>query len=72
MRLLLGIILGAGLTIGGAYLYDSRHALTTANATAGIQRTLVNWDVVGSKWDRLTARAHQEWTRLAHRASNGE
>ena len=27
MRLLVGLILGALLTVGGAYIYDSRHAL---------------------------------------------
>lgn len=65
MRILLGIILGGILTVGGAYLYDSRHTLEAANASPSVQRPLVNWDVVGSKWDRLTQRAHQEWVRLA-------
>lgn len=65
MRVLLGIILGGILTVGGAYLYDSHHAIEAANASASVQRPLVNWDVVGSKWDRLTQRAHQEWVRLA-------
>ena len=27
MRVLLGLILGGILTVGGAYLYDSHHAL---------------------------------------------
>ncbi|HTT47276.1 MAG TPA: hypothetical protein VMG39_04645 [Pseudolabrys sp.] len=63
MRLLLGIILGAVLTIGGAYLYDSHDAL--ANAQASTQRPLVNWDMVGVKWNHLTERARAEWTRLA-------
>jgi hypothetical protein len=63
MRLLLGIILGALITVGAAYVYDSAH--TPATATAAAQRPLVNWDVVGAKWDGLTRRAHAEWTRLA-------
>ncbi len=70
MRVLLGIVLGAVLTIGGAYMYDSHRALATANASS-VQRPLVNWDVVGSKWDRLAERARAEWTRLAHRTSGG-
>jgi hypothetical protein len=37
------------------------------NAPASAQRPLVNWDVVGEKWDRLTARARDEWNRLASR-----
>lgn len=65
MRVLLGIILGGILTVGGAYLYDSHHALAAANDQASVQRPLVNWDVVGSKWDRLTRRAREEWVRVA-------
>ena len=65
MRVLLGIILGAGLTVGGAYLYDSHNALSAANAPTSVQRPLVNWDVVGTKWQHLTERARSEWSRLA-------
>jgi hypothetical protein len=65
MRVLLGIILGAVLTVGGAYIYDSHHALAAANDQAAAQRPLVNWDVVGTTWDRLAARAHAEWIRVA-------
>lgn len=65
MRVLLGIILGAILTVGGAYLYDSHIALSATNATASLQRPMVNWDVVGTKWQHLTERARVEWTRLA-------
>jgi hypothetical protein len=59
MRVLIGIILGAVLTVGGAYLYDSHQA-----QAAGAQRPMVNWDVVNTKWDHLTERARAEWTRL--------
>jgi hypothetical protein len=65
MRLLLGIILGGVLTVGGAYLYDSHNALAVANAPASVQQPLVNWDVVDTKWQRLTERARAEWTRHA-------
>jgi hypothetical protein len=65
MRVLFGIILGALLTVGAAYIYDSHSALSAANDQASTQRPLVNWDVVATKWDRLTVRAHHEWTRLA-------
>jgi hypothetical protein len=65
MRLLFGIIIGAALTVGGAYLYDQHNANATANSTASVQRPLVNWDTVGTKWDRLTDRARHEWARLA-------
>ena len=64
MRLLLGIILGVGLTVGGAYIYDSHNALDAVNAPASAQRPLVNWDIVSVKWEHLTVRARSEWTRL--------
>lgn len=66
MRVLIGIILGGALTVGSAYIYDSHNARVSAdNAQASLQRPLVNWDVVGSKWQQLTVRARAEWTRLA-------
>lgn len=64
MRLLLGIILGACLTVGGAYIYDSHNALEAVNAPASAQRPLVNWDTVNIKWEHLTVRARSEWNRL--------
>ena len=64
MRVLIGMILGVVLTIGGAYLYDSRTAETTTSS-ASAQRPMVNWDVVSNNWNRLTARARAEWNRLA-------
>src|SRR5262245_35704493 len=63
MRVLIGIILGDVITVGGAYLYDSSHAVTNSDSAA--QRPMVNWDVVGNKWNHLTARARAEWSRLA-------
>jgi hypothetical protein len=65
MRLLIGIILGGVLTVGGAYLYDSHNTLAAANAPSRVQQPLVNWDVVGTKWEQLTHRARAEWTRVA-------
>jgi hypothetical protein len=65
MRVLFGIILGAFLTVGAAYIYDSHNALEAVNAPASVQRPLVNWDIVGTKWERLTERARSEWNRLA-------
>jgi hypothetical protein len=61
MRLLLGIILGAVLTVGGAYVHDSNYA--TAGSAAVSQRQLVNWDVVSSTLQRVTDRARAEWNR---------
>jgi hypothetical protein len=65
MRVLFGIILGGILTVGGAYLYDSHTASLAGNAPTSVQRPMVNWDVVGTKWEHLTERARSEWNRLA-------
>jgi hypothetical protein len=64
MRLLFGIILGGILTVGGAYLYDSHNASAANDATASVQRPLVNWDVVDVKWHALNVRARSEWNRF--------
>jgi hypothetical protein len=65
MRVLVGILLGAVLTIGGAYLYDSRTGLAATTPSASTQRPLVNWDVVSTKWNHLTNTARAEWNRIA-------
>jgi hypothetical protein len=65
MRVLIGIILGVVLTVGAAYIYDSHNALSASTAPATVQRPMVNWDVVSTKWQHLTNRARSEWTRLA-------
>ena len=64
MRLLFGIIIGAAITVGAAYVYDQAHAPATTTAAASA-RPLVNWDVVDTKWNHLTDRARTEWTRIA-------
>jgi len=65
MRVLLGIILGAVLTVGGAYLYDQHNALAVSEAPASVQRPMVNWDVVTRKWEHLSVRAREEWNRVS-------
>lgn len=64
MRLLFGIILGAMLTIGGAYLIDSHNAARASETASISTRPMVNWDVVGVKWQHLTEWARTEWTRV--------
>jgi hypothetical protein len=44
MQLFVGMVLGALLTIGAAFVYDSRHA------------PMVNWDVVSHDWDGMKQR----------------
>lgn len=61
MRLLLGMILGAALTVGGAYLSDTASKSTVSSIDA---RPMVNWDVVGKNFDSVTAMIKQGWNRL--------
>jgi hypothetical protein len=58
VRLLLGIILGALLTIAGAYAYDSssgRAANGLTPTAAGGQAPMVNWDIVSANWGLFKA-----------------
>jgi hypothetical protein len=58
MRLIFGIIVGASLTIGGAYIAD---AMAGAEA-----KPIVNWSVVGQNIDTVTALARAGWKRIAN------
>jgi hypothetical protein len=64
MRILLGLILGAALTVGSAYAFD-RMQDTPNGSSAAEQRHMVNWDVVDANWQTLKLRARTEWNRLA-------
>jgi hypothetical protein len=57
MRLLFGMILGAALTVGAAYISD------TAKSGPEV-RPMVNWDVVGKNVETLTVMIKQGWARL--------
>ena len=67
MRVFLGIILGAILTVLGAYMFDSLATgpSTTAGESAPASRTMVNWDVVGKNWQSFKLQLNQGWTRLS-------
>lgn len=61
MRLILGMILGAAITIGGAYISDT----ATRSPTPGVDaRPMVNWDVVRTNVDHVTALIKQGWAKL--------
>lgn len=57
MRLLLGIILGAALTISGAYVADRSNAGPEA-------KPMVNWDVVGKNVETLSVMIRHGWAKL--------
>ena len=54
MRFLLGMIVGALLTVAGAYIADSR-----SDPLQGTR--MVNWTVVGERVDELTAGLQKVW-----------
>lgn len=61
MRLFFGMILGAALTIGGAYVSDT---MSKPSGSGADQRPMVNWDVVGHNVDTLTTMIKQGWNKL--------
>ena len=57
MRFILGIIIGAALTVGGAYVADK-----TAAASA---QPMVNWDVVGKNLRELKVYLRDQWAKAS-------
>jgi hypothetical protein len=80
MRFLLGIIVGALLTVGLAYVSDASISgtmgtTTTTTTTTGaggptqiiVERPMVNWDVVSTNWHHFTVGVQNTWHKLASR-----
>jgi hypothetical protein len=57
MRLIFGMILGAALTVGGAYVSDTSSKGPDA-------RPMVNWEVVSKNFDTVTTMVKQGWAKL--------
>jgi len=56
MRLIFGMILGAALTVGGAYISDTASKAPTER--------MVNWEVVSKNVESVTAMVKQGWAKL--------
>jgi len=66
MRMFFSMILGALLLVGGVYVYDSMQTSSVASGeVAQANRTIVNWDVAKADWNRLKARAHEDWVKIS-------
>lgn len=65
MRFLLGIIVGAALTIFTAYVLDSRTTVAGVETT-NTHRQMVNWDIVSQNWNQFSDRVRGEWRRLSN------
>jgi len=59
MRFLLGFVVGAAVTIGGAYLHDA-----AVPEAPGTTKRLVNWDAAGEFARWTVDRAREEWDKL--------
>ena len=76
MRMFVGMILGALLTVFAAFLHDTWAMRSGTSATTGTsasvitERPMVNWDVVGENWRVLRERAREAWTTLSHKVSS--
>jgi hypothetical protein len=66
MQTFVGMILGALLLVGGVYVYDSMQTSSVASGqVAQANRTIVNWDVAASDWNKLKTRAHEDWVKIS-------
>ena len=72
MRLILGILIGIGITLGAAYVHDTNlgaqpgtsDGAQTAPDVAG--RPVVNWDVLNAMTHDWTEWVRTQWNKLVH------
>lgn len=62
MRFIFGLIVGALLTVGTAYVADSFHAAPAPGQKE--EARMVNWDVVSANMQGLSTDLREAWTRL--------
>ena len=61
MRLLVGMILGAAITVGAAYMHDQ------SEPQSATSRTIVNWEVANQVADNAMRTVRQQVDRLIPR-----
>jgi hypothetical protein len=65
MRTFFGMILGCLLTIALLYIHDTMVTSSVANGSSATQASqIVNWDVAGREWTRVTDNIHTAWVKL--------
>ncbi len=64
MRFLFGVIVGAALTIGAAYIHDTSSTRATTGQGMAEQRPIVNWGVVERNVRLLQEWVTTEWRRI--------
>jgi hypothetical protein len=74
MRVFFGMILGALLTVGVAFVHDNwssnSSSTTTGSASLLADARMVNWDVVGANWRIVKDRARDTWTMLSQKVQS--
>jgi hypothetical protein len=66
MQTFVGMILGALLLVCGVYLYDTKQTSSVEKGqVAQANRTIVNWDVAATDWNKLKNRAHEDWVKIS-------
>jgi hypothetical protein len=63
MRTLFGMVLGAGLTVGAAYMHDRNVTYDPINPRVTDQQ-IVNWDVFGAVLRQVTDGLSTAWKGL--------
>lgn len=73
MRMLFGMILGAFLIVGTAFVVDTWNAgpATTGGSVSGAveHRTMVNWDIVGENLRIARENAREAWSKLSQKVT---
>ena len=70
MRVLFGMILGAFLTVGVAYVHDSGSSSAASTSPVLADSRMVNWDVVGANMRIVRDRARETWTMLSQKVQS--
>jgi hypothetical protein len=70
MRVLFGMILGAFLTVGVAFVHDNWSNNTASTSSSLADSRMVNWDVVGANWRVVRERARDTWTMLSQKVQS--
>ena len=73
MRVLFGIVLGVALTVGAAFIADSRgtDGSTTGSSSIAVEhRKMVNWDVVAENMRIARERMQETWNKISHKLAS--
>ena len=70
MRVLFGMILGAFLTVGVAFVHDHWSSISASTSPSLADGRMVNRDVVDANWRVVRDRARETWTMLSQKVQS--